>query len=147
MKKIAENGGIRIPRHVHLDKKLLQEDKSKYKKFLEEKIGYPMFLKQIAGTSSKGSSKARNEEELDKALDICLKYNSEYEVDEYIDARVIAIDYMFVNGKLVFFRATDYFFPYGETLNGKPFAPWNYLPSDPFYQRLLKMAYKIEKTF
>lgn len=60
MKKRAEKGGIRVPKHVFLNKSKIKDDKKKYIKELEEEIGYPMFFKKISGSGGHGSSKATN---------------------------------------------------------------------------------------
>lgn len=146
MKKLVAQKGVKVPKHKAIDKKRITDDREAYKKELIKEIGLPMFFKQITGTSGTGSCKAGNEQELDEAFNVCLEYKEEYEVDEFVDASMLSIEYMFVRDQMVFFKVTMYSFPHRETLNGKPYGTWNLQPTDPLYKRLFKLAYKVEEA-
>lgn len=58
---------------------------------LEQKLGYPCFIKPANLGSSVGISKARNREELVRGMDLAASYDRKIIVEEFIDAREVEV--------------------------------------------------------
>jgi len=56
---------------------------------VEEKLGYPVFVKPANLGSSVGISKARDREELIKAMNLAFEYDRKIVIEEFINAREI----------------------------------------------------------
>ena len=56
-----------------------------------EKLGFPIFIKPANAGSSVGVSKARNEEELRKGMEIALKEDSKAVLEEFIDGSEVEV--------------------------------------------------------
>ncbi len=63
-------------------------------KKVEEKLGYPVFVKPSAAGSSVGVTKAGNEKELINAVELAFKHDYKVLIEEAIDAREIEISLM-----------------------------------------------------
>ena len=64
------------------------------KKLVEEKLGYPVFVKPSAAGSSVGVTKAANEEELKAAVDLAFEHDYKVLIEEAINAREVEISLM-----------------------------------------------------
>lgn len=69
------------------ERRFLAETKEKVMDQAEEKLGYPCFVKPANSGSSVGVSKAKNREELEKALFYAAKYDRKVIMEEAIDGR------------------------------------------------------------
>ena len=58
-------------------------------KMVEEKLGYPVFVKPSNSGSSVGVNKAENKKELIKAIEIASKYDKEIIIEEGIDGKEV----------------------------------------------------------
>lgn len=58
-------------------------------KMVEEKLGYPVFVKPSNSGSSVGVNKAENKKELIKAIEIASKYDKEILIEEGIDGKEV----------------------------------------------------------
>ena len=58
-------------------------------KMVEEKLGYPVFVKPSNSGSSVGVNKAENKDELIKAIEIASKYDKEILIEEGIDGKEV----------------------------------------------------------
>ena len=58
-------------------------------KIVEEKLGYPVFVKPSNSGSSVGVNKAENKKELIKAIEIASKYDKEILIEEGIDGKEV----------------------------------------------------------
>lgn len=63
-------------------------------KLVEKSLGYPVFVKPSAAGSSVGITKAKNEEELLKAIELAFKHDYKVLIEEFIEAREIEISLM-----------------------------------------------------
>ncbi|MEF2966138.1 D-alanine--D-alanine ligase [Paenibacillus sp. M1] len=58
---------------------------------MEEKLGYPCFVKPANLGSSVGISKARTREELIRSIELALRYDVKVIVEEFVDAREVEV--------------------------------------------------------
>lgn len=80
---ILESGGIKTAKWLALTKRDLENFEETEKK-VWEKLGCPVFVKPANAGSSVGVSKARNSEELKKALEDALVHDKKVVVEEFI---------------------------------------------------------------
>ncbi|NLJ33754.1 MAG: D-alanine--D-alanine ligase [Firmicutes bacterium] len=89
MKQIFLQSGLPTPVYVTFLRREWEEDEGEVIRLIEEKIGYPCFVKPVNMGSSVGISKARDREELVQAAKLACKYDREVIVEEYINCREI----------------------------------------------------------
>ncbi|MDR0268579.1 D-alanine--D-alanine ligase [Paenibacillus sp.] len=58
---------------------------------VEDELGYPCFIKPANLGSSVGISKARNREELERAVELAFRYDLKVIVEEFVDAREVEV--------------------------------------------------------
>ncbi len=86
-KLIAKAAKIPMAKFFWCDGRFLAETKEKVMDQAEKKLGYPCFVKPANSGSSVGVSKAKNREELEKALFYAAKYDRKVIMEEAIDGR------------------------------------------------------------
>lgn len=86
-KLIAKAAKIPMAKYVWCDGRTLDKEKEKFMKQVERKLGYPCFVKPSNAGSSVGISKAKNREELEKALYLAAHYDRKVIVEEAIEGR------------------------------------------------------------
>lgn len=86
-KLIAKAAKIPMQNFCWCDGRFLAETKEKVMDQAEKKLGYPCFVKPANSGSSVGVSKAKNREELEKALFYAAKYDRKVIMEEAIDGR------------------------------------------------------------
>ncbi len=84
MKRLLKDAGIPIGKFITLKK----EDAVNFTKIKKE-LGLPMFIKPANMGSSVGVSKAKDEKELKKAVNLAFQYDHKIIIEEFIDAREI----------------------------------------------------------
>ncbi|MGZ7274447.1 ATP-binding protein, partial [Streptococcus pyogenes] len=58
---------------------------------VEDKLGYPVFVKPANLGSSVGISKAVDKESLIKAVDFAFRYDTKVIIEEFVDAREVEV--------------------------------------------------------
>ncbi len=86
-KLIAKAAKIPMAKFFWCDGEALAEKKEKIMNQAEKKLGYPCFVKPANADASVGVSKAKNREELEKALFYAAKYDRKVIMEEAIDGR------------------------------------------------------------
>lgn len=85
MKRILRDAGLPVNKFITLYK---GEEIPTFEEF-EQKLGMPCFVKPANLGSSVGISKARNAEELQKAIDIAFRFDTKILVEEFIEGREV----------------------------------------------------------
>lgn len=75
IRRIARAEKIPMAKFLWCDGEALAETKEKIMRQAEKKLGYPCFVKPANASASVGASKAKNREELEKALCYAAKYD------------------------------------------------------------------------
>lgn len=90
IRRIAKAEKIPMAKFFWCDGEALAETKEKIINQAEKKLGYPCFVKPANAGASVGASKAKNREELEKALCYAAKYDRKVIMEEAIDGRRFA---------------------------------------------------------
>ncbi len=91
MKKVFEQSGLpQVPYLYYLRKSILTQQQSVMNE-IEEKLGYPCFVKPVNMGSSVGISKASNSSELSDALLLAARYDRKVIVEKGVSAREIEV--------------------------------------------------------
>ncbi|WP_332696848.1 D-alanine--D-alanine ligase [Halalkalibacter lacteus] len=91
MKNIYEQAGIKQAKYVwYLRSDWEQNAETAYKN-VEEKLGYPCFVKPANLGSSVGISKCKDRESLEKAFELAFEYDRKIIIEEGIDGREVEI--------------------------------------------------------
>ena len=85
---ILESAGIPMAKWDFVTMRDMEEFEAVAER-MEEKLGYPMFVKPANAGSSVGVSKAKNREQLKEACYVALKEDSKAVVEEFIDGREV----------------------------------------------------------
>lgn len=88
-KIMFENAGIPICKYLSYTRDEVDKDKSRIILEVEDKLGYPCFVKPANAGSSIGVSKVYTKEKLMDALLLAGKYDRKILIEEFIDAREI----------------------------------------------------------
>jgi len=75
----------------------------------DDLINYPVVVKPIDGSGSRGFSVCHNEEELDAGIEEAMEFSAskQYLIEEYIQSEACIIHYTAVNGEIVFSGMSD----------------------------------------
>lgn len=90
-KYILEHAGIKQADYVVITNYDYDTSKDEYIKKIEEKLGYPVFVKPSNSGSSVGITKAHNREELEGGLKEALKHDRKILIEEGLNAREIEV--------------------------------------------------------
>jgi len=90
MKAVLGQHGLPQVRYKHCLRRDWERDREAVLGEMEQ-LGYPCFVKPANLGSSVGISKARNREELVRALDLAAAYDRKIIVEEFVDAREIEV--------------------------------------------------------
>lgn len=88
-KAIWESANLPVVPYVSMTRSAWAKEEDEIVKKIEEKFGYPCFIKPANMGSSVGISKAKNKDQLIKAIHDAAKYDSRILVEQGIDAREI----------------------------------------------------------
>ncbi|MCL7748866.1 D-alanine--D-alanine ligase [Halalkalibacter alkaliphilus] len=91
MKNIYEQAGIKQANYVWYLRRDWEKDADAAYKNVEEKLGYPCFVKPANLGSSVGISKCKDRESLEKAFELAFGYDRKIIVEEGIDGREVEI--------------------------------------------------------
>lgn len=90
-KYVLEHGNIKQADYVVVTEYEYNKDKNYFITTIENKLGYPCFIKPSNSGSSVGITKAHNREELENGLVFGLKYDRKILVEEAINAREVEV--------------------------------------------------------
>lgn len=91
MKKAFADAGLPQCQFTYFTKAQWSNNESFYLDEVEQKLGYPSFVKPANLGSSVGISKAENREELKKAIEYALRYDRKVIIEENINAREVEV--------------------------------------------------------
>ncbi|CAM4475489.1 D-alanine--D-alanine ligase [Paenibacillus tarimensis] len=91
MKKVFAQEGIPQCAYRYFNRTQWQKDPHFFVMEVEVSLGYPCFIKPANLGSSVGISKAKNREELLKAIDYAFRFDRKVIVEEFVDAREIEV--------------------------------------------------------
>ncbi|MCE7791298.1 D-alanine--D-alanine ligase [Salipaludibacillus sp. CUR1] len=91
MKNIYEQAGIKQPEYVWYLRRDWEKDQETAYTKVEEKLGYPCFVKPANLGSSVGISKCKDREGLKEAFELAFEYDRKIIIEEGIDGREIEI--------------------------------------------------------
>lgn len=90
-KYVLENFGVKQAEYVVVNAHEYTKNKEEILKRIEGELGYSVFIKPSNSGSSVGISKAHNREELEKGIEVALKFDRKILVEESINAREIEV--------------------------------------------------------
>lgn len=93
-KKLFQEVGLAIAPYVEILRWQWREDSKKVVELIEEKLGYPCFVKPVNSGSSVGIDKARNKDQLIKAITEACRYDRKILIEKAINAREIEVSVM-----------------------------------------------------
>jgi D-alanine-D-alanine ligase len=91
MKKVFAQEGLPQCVYRYFTRKQWEKDPSFFLMEIEITLGYPCFVKPANLGSSVGVSKAKNREELIRAIDYAFRFDRKVIVEEFVDAREIEV--------------------------------------------------------
>ena len=87
MKRLFRDAGLSLVRHLTFLRTDWEKDSKRVRKEIEKKLNYPLFVKPANMGSSVGVSKARDREELEKAMDEAAAYDRKIVVEEGVGGK------------------------------------------------------------
>jgi D-alanine-D-alanine ligase len=90
-KRVARDAGIPIVPYVSLKYEVWKNEKQQLAKRIEEKLGYPAFVKPANLGSSVGVHKVKEQSRLNMALEDAFKYDRKVLVETAVNAREIEV--------------------------------------------------------
>ncbi|AWB43359.1 D-alanine--D-alanine ligase [Paenibacillus sp. CAA11] len=124
MKKLFADAGLDQCKYCYFTASEWERSSHALIQGMEEKLGYPCFVKPANLGSSVGISKAANREELVKAVAVALRYDVKVIVEENVDAREIEVGVLgneealaSIPGEVV--SSSDYYDYQAKYLDGK----------------------------
>jgi len=90
-KAVSEAAGVLVVPYVAVNRRAFLNDPEMILKRVEEKIGFPCFVKPANLGSSVGISKVKNYAELRPAIEEAMKYDRRVLIEESVDAREIEV--------------------------------------------------------
>ena len=90
-KRLFKDAGIAIAPYVELLRCDWRNDANKCIAIVEKNLGYPCFVKPVNSGSSVGISKAKNADELKKAMDDACRFDRKVLIEKSINAREIEV--------------------------------------------------------
>lgn len=137
-KYLLERFGIKQAEYVVVNAHEYREKKEEFLNSIEQKLGYPVFIKPSNSGSSVGITKAHNTEELLSGLEVALNYDRKVLVEKAINAREIEVAVL----------GNDYpraAVP-GEIIPGKEFYDYDAKYKDESSRLLIPASLSSEKT-
>jgi D-alanine-D-alanine ligase len=90
-KRLARAAGIETVNYLTLRRGNWSAEASNWRRQVRDELGYPVFVKPANLGSSVGISRARDESELDAALDLAFGYDDKVLIEQAVDAREIEL--------------------------------------------------------
>lgn len=88
-KIVFENAGIPVVPYVAFHRHEWEKDQDKWVAKIEDKLGYPLFIKPVNMGSSVGITKAHDHDELIAGVEEALNYDNKILIETFINAREI----------------------------------------------------------
>lgn len=88
-KIVFENAGIPVVPYVAFHRYEWEKDQDKWVAKIEDKLGYPLFIKPVNMGSSVGITKAHDHDELIAGVEEALNYDNKILIETFINAREI----------------------------------------------------------
>lgn len=88
-KIVFENAGIPVVPYVAFHRHEWEKDRDKWVAKIEDKLGYPLFIKPVNMGSSVGITKAHDHDELIAGVEEALNYDNKILIETFINAREI----------------------------------------------------------
>lgn len=145
-KKLFAKNGIKTPKHLIVDKEAYKKDSKAYAEYLKQELGMPMFGKRTFSSSGYGYCKIFSDEDLDNSLKMIAETDAEYEIEEFIDAGTISLDFFVINNELVWYRCLRQAFPLCNVHEYKPSTGYLIPKTDPLYAQGLEVVQKAIKA-
>lgn len=118
LNRFLENMGINVAKAI-----LLHDGTKITPQEIEEQLGFPCFIKPSAGGSSFGTTKVHRATEVDKALEMAFKENSEVVVESFLEGTEVTCGCFKTSKRTVTLPVTEVvpkteFFDYDAKYNG-----------------------------
>ena len=91
MKKLFAQAGLPQCKYCSLTRSQWERTRHELLQSIEDELGYPCFVKPANLGSSVGISKAKDAEQLAKAIETALRYDNKIIVEEFVDAREVEV--------------------------------------------------------
>lgn len=91
MKKLFAEAGLPQCRYSYFNRTQWEKDSHGLLQSIEDELGYPCFVKPANLGSSVGISKAKDAEQLKRAIETALRYDNKIIVEEFVDAREVEV--------------------------------------------------------
>ena len=129
-KKIEVCEKLSLPQYCSMKQWEFCENKAQFKKMCEkhgipvartyskdDEIDFPVIVKPVDSSGSRGFSVCHNRQELDNAIELALNFSAskEYLIEEYIQCEATIIHYTAVEGEIIFSGMSD---KHSQTLEG-----------------------------
>ena len=120
MKQTLAASHIRLPRYQAFDKTCYQREGTAYLNRILTDIPLPIFVKPIDAYGSRNAIRINALVEFITWADTVLADTTRYEIDEFIEGKVLHCDSLNQNGKPVFFAAGEMNLPLAQFAHGYP---------------------------
>lgn len=90
-KRLFKEAGINIVPYLEIKRNEFKSNKDEILKEIESKLGYPCFVKPVNSGSSVGITKAKNESDLEMAINEAAKYDRKILIEKAISGREIEV--------------------------------------------------------
>lgn len=104
-KRLASAGNIPIVPFIAFNNGQWEKKKADYQQEIQEKLGYPLFVKPVSAGSSLGITKVKKPTDLLSAIQLAFKYDTKILIEKALEAREIEIavleDLAFGKGPLI----------------------------------------------
>lgn len=91
MKKLFAQAGLPQCEYCYFNRTQWERSQHEVLKNIEDKLGFPSFVKPANLGSSVGISKAKNREQLKAAIESALRFDDKIIVEEFVDAREVEV--------------------------------------------------------
>lgn len=91
MKKLFAQAGLPQCEYCYFNRTQWERGQHEVLKNIEDKLGFPSFVKPANLGSSVGISKAKNREQLKAAIESALRFDDKIIVEEFVDAREVEV--------------------------------------------------------
>ena len=145
-KAILQSHGIRVPKHMVLDKSEFQVDPFLYLDAVEKSIGtYPMFIKPSNGTSTRNVCKVHSRKELELFL-WELNPAINFEINEFLSGTLFEVDTLVRDQEIIYTHVAENLNPYHMFQLGYSTGAITLPRSDLNYQRFSFYAEQVAKA-
>jgi D-alanine-D-alanine ligase len=116
-KQLFEKAGLSITKYYWFYRKFWDENREKVLKEIKQKLTFPLFVKPANAGSSIGVTKAKNDEELENAIEVALLFDRKVIIEENFTGREINISVLGNSGNDLETSACEEVFPSKDLLS------------------------------